>query len=87
MDNSTPQAYVLVKGSLDSHGNIAETVVGVTFNIHDADAHKNASFENDVKGPFPINADWQEDAATSDLVTAMRDFRGMVAEMQAEALR
>jgi hypothetical protein len=36
---------------------------------------------------FVVPSDWQEDAATTGLITAMRDFREMVKAMQDEALR
>jgi len=87
MDNSTPKAYVLVRGVMDAKGNITDQVVGVTFNMFDADEHKNSSIENDWKGPFSVNADWQSDAEMSATVNAMRTFRSAIEEIHAEALR
>ena len=36
---------------------------------------------------FEIESNWQEDAATTNLVVAMRAFRHYVEELRAEALR
>jgi len=36
---------------------------------------------------FVVPCDWQEDAAQSELISAMREFRDMVKQMQDEALR
>jgi hypothetical protein len=82
-----PQAYVLVQGVMDGKGTITDKIVGITFNIYDAEKHRDSGVENDFKGPFPVNADWMADAETSALCEAMRGFRSMVKVMQEEALR
>ena len=48
--------------------------VGVTFSLHEAELHRGDGVENDYE-TFQIDANWQEDAATTALVIAMREFR------------
>lgn len=79
-------AYVLTSLSIDSKGDIASRNVGVTFSLHEAEAHRGDSVQNDFE-TFQIDAKWQEDAATTDFVLAMRGFCEIVKEMQQEALR
>jgi hypothetical protein len=64
--------YVLTKLSFDSKGDVTSRNVGVTFNIHEAEAHR-AHVENEFDA-FQIDTDWREDAAATDLVVAMREF-------------
>jgi hypothetical protein len=78
--------FVLTILKLDKDGNVISTNVGVTFNIHDAEAHREADVANDFE-TFSVAADWREDAETSNLVKAMREFREMVRQWQDEALR
>jgi hypothetical protein len=78
--------YVLTSLSIDAIGNVISRNVGVTFNIHEAEEHKAGCVEHDFE-TFQIDANWHEDAATSELVIAMRGFRDMVREWQEEALR
>jgi len=78
--------YVLTTLSLDDEGNVLPCNVGVTFSLHEAEAHRAKGVENEFE-TFQIDSDWQEDAATTELVVAMRGFRDMVREMQEEALR
>jgi hypothetical protein len=77
--------YVLTTLKIDSDGKVISTNVGVTFDIHEAEAHRE-KIENDFE-TFSVPADWREDAETSNLVKAMREFRAMVREWQEEALR
>jgi hypothetical protein len=60
--------------------------VGVTFDVFGAEAHKAKGIENDFE-TFTVAGDWRKDAEQSSLITAMRHFREMVAELQAAALR
>lgn len=75
--------YVLTKLSLDSKGDVISRNVGVTFSIHEAEAHR-AHVENEFE-VFQIDTKWHEDAASTDLVVAMREFCGMVRELQRDA--
>lgn len=78
--------YILTTLSLDSNGSVTSLNVGATFGLHEAERHKAQGIEHDFES-FHIDANWQEDAATTALVIAMREFRCMVEEMQREALR
>jgi len=78
--------FVLTKLVIDPSSTVVSKNIGVTFNIHEADLHRGDGVANNYE-TFQIDANWQEDAATSELVIAMRTFRSMVEEMQAEALR
>ena len=78
--------YILTRLVIEEHGNVTAENVDVTFDIHEAEAHREKGIENDFE-KFSVPADWQEDAATTELVIAMREFRSMVEEMQREALR
>ena len=79
-------AYVLTTLSLDSKGNVHSRNVGVTFSLHEAERHKAQGVENEFES-FLIATNWQEQAATTELVFAMREFCEMVREMQEAALR
>ena len=78
--------YVLTSLSVDSKGDVISQNVGVTFSLHEAEAHRDADVANDFE-TFSVATDWREDAETSNLVKAMREFRDMVKVMQDEALR
>lgn len=78
--------YVLTKLSLDSKGDVISRNVGVRFSLHEAELHKGKGIEHDFE-VFQIDANWQDAAATTELVVAMRCFREYVAELQADALR
>jgi hypothetical protein len=85
MDNFV-RVYLLTALSFDSNGNIASKNVGVTFSVHEAEAHRAEGVQNEFD-EFRVRTDWREDAETSSLVAAMRHFRGIVEEMQRTALR
>ena len=51
----------------DSKGNIASRNVGVTFSLHEAEWHRVEGVENDFES-FQICPNWQEHAATTELV-------------------
>jgi hypothetical protein len=78
--------FVLTSLSVNSKGDIVSRNVGVTFSLHEAELHRGDGVRNDYD-TFQIDSNWQEDAATTALVNAMREFRSMVEEMQREALR
>lgn len=78
--------FVLKQLSLDKNGDVKSRNVAVTFDLFEAEDHRNQGVENDYD-VFVVPGDWQEDAATTGLITAMRDFREMVKAMQDEALR
>jgi hypothetical protein len=79
-------AFVLTQLCLDKNGDVKSRNVAVTFDLFEAEDHRNKDVGNDYD-VFIVPADWQEDAATTGLITAMRDFREMVKAMQDEALR
>jgi len=85
MMGDTINIYVLTSLFFDSKGNIKSRNIGVTFSLHEAERHKGQGVEHDFES-FLIGTDWQEDAATTDLVYAMREFCDMVREWQAAAL-
>ena len=79
-------AYVLTTLCLDTRGEVIGKNVGVTFSLHQAELHKAKGVENDFEA-FQIESKWVEDAATPELVVAMRGFCDIAREMQEAALR
>jgi hypothetical protein len=85
MDNPClSNVYVLTSLFFDSKGNIKSRNVGVTFSLHEAERHKAQGVENEFE-TFQICSNWPEHAATTELVFAMREFCGMVKELQQDA--
>jgi len=78
--------FVLTTLALDKKGDVKSRNVAVTFDLFEAEDHRNEGVENDYE-VFVVPCDWQEDAAQSELISAMREFRSMVKQMQDEALR
>ena len=78
--------FVLTSLDLDRSGDVKSRNVAVTFDLFEAEDHRNKGVENDYD-VFVVPCDWQEDAAQSELISAMREFRNMVKQMQDEALR
>jgi hypothetical protein len=78
--------FILTKLVIDPNSTVVNNNIGVTFNIHDAEKYAASDVANGFE-TFEVESNWQEDAATTDLVVAMRTFRSMVEEMQREALR
>ncbi len=78
--------YVLTSLRIDSDGKVISSNVAVTFDIHEAEAHREADVANSFQ-TFSVAADWREDAEQSKLVEAMREFREIVKQMQEESLR
>lgn len=86
MENTTLPVYVLITSRIDGNGIVRDTISGVTFNLHEADSHKAQGIEHDYQ-THEVVANYREDAEQSAVVQAMRTFRGIVEEMQREALR
>ena len=82
----TTNVYVLMTLSMGSRGEVVRKNVGVTFSLHEAEGHQDKDIGNEFE-TFQIDANWQEDAEVTALSHAMREFRGMVQEMQRDALR
>jgi len=78
--------FVLTKLHIESDGKVISTNVGVTLDIHQAEAHREVDAANDFQ-IFGISNDWRDDAEQTALVKAMREFREMVRQWQEEALR
>jgi hypothetical protein len=78
--------FVLTKLVIDPTGTVVSKNVGIAFNIHDAENYAASDVANGYE-TFEVESNWQEDAATTDLVVAMRAFRDYVEELRAEALR
>lgn len=68
--------FVLNVLCLDKKGEVKSRNVAVTFDLFEAEDHKNKSVENDYD-TFVVPPDWREDAAESNLVKALRDIREM----------
>jgi hypothetical protein len=78
--------FVLTTLALDKNGDVKSRNVATTFDLFEAEDHKNKGVENDYE-TFVVPCDWREDAEQSELISAMRDFRKMVKEMQDASLR
>ena len=78
--------FVLTTLALDKKGDVKSRNVAVTFDLFEAEDHRNKGIEHDYD-VFVVPSDWREDAAQSQLISAMREFRNMVKQMQDEALR
>lgn len=71
--------------AISPEGQVVAENIGVTFDIYLAEAHRAGGIENDFER-HPIPANWFEDAERSTVVSAMREFRLIVEEMQRQAL-
>ena len=78
--------FVLTSLALDKKGDVKSRNVAVTFDLFEAEDHRNKGVEHDYE-VFVVPCEWREDAEKSELVAAMRGFRDIVKEMQDEALR
>ena len=76
--------FVLTSLSLDKNGEIKSRNVAVTFDLFEAEDHRNKGVENDYD-TFVVPCDWRENAEQSELIAAMREFRAMVKELQQDA--
>jgi hypothetical protein len=78
--------FVLTSLALDKKGDVKSRNVAVTFDLFEAEDHRNKGIEHDYD-VFVVPGDWRDDAEQSELVSAMREFRDIVKQMQNEALR
>jgi hypothetical protein len=78
--------FVLTKLVIDPSSTVVSKNIGVTSSIHDAEKYAASDVANGYE-TFEVESNWQEDAATTELVFAMRGFRDIVKQMQEEALR
>jgi hypothetical protein len=78
--------FVLTQLSLERNGDVKSRNVAVTFDLFEAEDHRNKGVENDYD-TFVVPSDWRENAEQSELIIAMREFRAMVKQMQDAALR
>jgi hypothetical protein len=76
--------FVLTHLSLDTNGDVENQNVAVTFDLFEAEDHRNKGVENDYES-FVVPCDWRENAEQSELIAAMREFRAMVKELQQDA--
>jgi hypothetical protein len=78
--------FVLTHLSLDKNGDVKSRNVAVTFDLFEAEDHRNKGVEYDYD-KFVVPSDWQGDAEVTTTVLAMREFREIVALQIEEALR
>jgi hypothetical protein len=78
--------FVLTSLDLDKKGDVKSRNVAVTFDLFEAENHRNQGVQYDYQA-FVVPCDWRENAAQSELISAMREFREVVKRMQDEALR
>lgn len=83
--NCPTEVFVLTRLVISPEGRVVAENIGATFDIHRAEAHRAGGIENDFER-YLISANWFEDAERSTVVSAMREFRQIVEEMQREAL-
>jgi hypothetical protein len=74
-------AFVLTQLALGKNGEVRNRNVAVTFDLFEAEDHKNEGVENDYE-VFVVAGDWRGDAEQSELVIAMREFREMMRQWQ-----
>lgn len=78
--------YVLVTLGFSKAGEVTRKNIGVTFNVHEAEAHAAADVANEYE-THEVEAEYREDIEVTALSLAMRDFRDMVQQMQEEAVK
>jgi len=78
--------FVLTSLDLDKSGDVKSRNVAVTFDLFEAEDHRNKGVENDYE-TFVVPCDWRDDAEQSELIAAMRGFREVVKQLHEEALR
>jgi hypothetical protein len=78
--------FLLTTLALDKKGDVKSRNVAVTFDLFEAEDHRNEGVENDYEA-FVVPCDWRENAEQSELISAMREFRTIVKQMQDAALR
>lgn len=75
--------FVLRSLSLDKNGDVKSRNVAVTFDLFEAEDHRNRGVEHEYD-VLVVPGDWREDAERSNLVKALRDLREMVRHRQKE---
>ena len=78
--------FVLTSLALDKNGEVRSRNVAVTHDLFEAEEHREKGVENDYD-TFVVPCDWRDDAAQSELIASMREFREMIKAMHDEALR
>jgi len=76
--------FVLTSLSLDKNGDVKSRNVAVTFDLFEAEDHRDKGVEYDYD-TFVVPCDWRENAEQSELIAVMREFRAMVKELQQDA--
>jgi hypothetical protein len=76
--------FVLTSLALDRSGDVESRNVAVTFDLFEAEDHRNKGVENDYES-FVVPCDWRDNAEQSELIATMREFRAMVKELQQDA--
>jgi hypothetical protein len=75
--------FVLTSLSIDENGDVKRRNVAVTFDLFEAEEHRNRGVEHEYD-VFVVPGDWREDAEQSNLVKALRDLREMARQRQEE---
>ena len=78
--------FVMTSLAFDKNGEVRSRNVAVTFDLFEAEDYRTKGVENDYD-TFVVPCDWRDDAAQSELISSMREFREMIKEMHDEALR
>jgi hypothetical protein len=73
--------FVLTSLSIDENGDVKRRNVAVTFDLFEAEDHRNRGVEHEYD-VFVVPGDWREDAELSELIIAMRDLREIVRQWQ-----
>jgi hypothetical protein len=73
--------FVLTSLSIDENGDVKRRNVAVTFDLFEAEDHRNKGVEHEYD-VFVVPGDWREDAEQSNLVKALRDLREMARQRQ-----
>jgi hypothetical protein len=75
--------FVLTSLSIDEDGDVKRRNVAVTFDLFEAEDHRNRGVEHEYD-VFVVPGDWRDDAEQSNLVKALRDLREMARQRQEE---
>jgi len=77
MEDQQITVYVLKRERINDEGHIVSQNVGVTFSVHEAEAHKGESFENGFD-TLQFSGNMQEQYAETELILAMRECVALV---------
>jgi len=75
--------FVLTSLSVDENGDVKRRNVAVTFDLFEAEDHRNRGVEHEYD-VFVVAGDWREGAEQSNSVKALRDLREMERQRQEE---